>query len=399
MAERIEVLRGPASVLYGEGAIGGAVNVVPRAPNADRLEIDSQAAYGSDSTIRTAFDVGGPAGERLSYRFDVSRNTSDNWVDRGDSETLAVSGSARFEATDDLTFTLSHDYGNQQPMQHFGTPLIEGDLDERIRERNYNVADSQIHYVDKLTRLKTDWGLADGVSLRNDLYRLTTDRSWRNAESYEYDGDSGLIDRFDYLGIRHDEEQIGDRLAVGVQHTLGGRANAFALGVEANRIDLTYSHNFDLDLEEIGADTSVDPFAFDPGLFYYDVPIAPRFSTRTQQYAVFAEHRLALNERWSIVGGLRADRIDVARETADGEPVYDESFDSLGWRLGVVAELSPQLSLYGQYSSAPIRSARSSPRRRAIRASICRPPPRWRSASSRLSRTIAATGRSPSTTS
>lgn len=81
MAERIDVLRGPASVLYGEGAIGGAVNVIPRAPKTQQAQVDSHDAYGSDQTIRTAFGVGAPANDTVSYRFDVSRNAFDNRAD------------------------------------------------------------------------------------------------------------------------------------------------------------------------------------------------------------------------------------------------------------------------------------------------------------------------------
>lgn len=350
MAERIEVLRGPASVLYGEGAIGGAVNVAPRAPNTNAIEIDSFAAYGSHETIRTAFGIGGPFSDAIAYRFDVSRNASENWVDRGDSESLAVAGSVRVQAAEDLVITLSHDYGDQEPMRYFGAPLIEGGLDDRTRERNYDVADSLIHYVDNWTRLKAEWQPSEAVSFRNDAYRLTTDRSWRNAETYVYDPSTRLIDRFDYLGIRHDEEQIGDRAQMTIRHAVAGLANAVVLGAEANKIDLEYSHNFDLDLEEIGADTAVEPFAFDPGTFYYDVQTAPRYQTTTRQYAAFFEDRLAVNDRWSLVGGLRADRIEVTRNVVGDGRLYDETFDSLGWRIGAVAALTPSFSVYGQYS-------------------------------------------------
>ncbi len=48
--DRIEVLRGPASVLYGQGAIGGAVNVISKKPNSDRTEFEAEAGYGSQNS-------------------------------------------------------------------------------------------------------------------------------------------------------------------------------------------------------------------------------------------------------------------------------------------------------------------------------------------------------------
>lgn len=47
----------------------------------------------------------GPLGNGFSYRFDLSHRRSDNWVDRGESESLAVAGALRFDASDRLNFT------------------------------------------------------------------------------------------------------------------------------------------------------------------------------------------------------------------------------------------------------------------------------------------------------
>jgi iron complex outermembrane recepter protein len=72
--DRIEVLGGPSSVLYGNGAIGGVVNVVPRQPNPLRRENAVRIAGGSFTTFRGAFDSAGPIDRATSYRFDVSQN-------------------------------------------------------------------------------------------------------------------------------------------------------------------------------------------------------------------------------------------------------------------------------------------------------------------------------------
>jgi len=57
--ERIEVLRGPASVLYGEGAIGGVINVVPKKPT-DYFTNEALVAVGTDATRRFGVGSGGP---------------------------------------------------------------------------------------------------------------------------------------------------------------------------------------------------------------------------------------------------------------------------------------------------------------------------------------------------
>src|SRR4030095_8919618 len=68
MVERIEVLGGPASVLYGNGAIGGVVNVVPRKPTRRSRESSVRLAAGSFNTWRGALDTAGPIGTNTTYR-------------------------------------------------------------------------------------------------------------------------------------------------------------------------------------------------------------------------------------------------------------------------------------------------------------------------------------------
>ncbi len=82
MVERIDVLGGPASVLYGQGALGGAVNVVMRAPTA-QTHGQAEIGYGGQNSFRAAAGLGGPLTPTLGYRVDASYRRSDGYVDRG----------------------------------------------------------------------------------------------------------------------------------------------------------------------------------------------------------------------------------------------------------------------------------------------------------------------------
>lgn len=53
LAERVEVLRGPASVLYGSNAMGGVINIVTRRLDEDGVKTDFRAGYGSFNTVET----------------------------------------------------------------------------------------------------------------------------------------------------------------------------------------------------------------------------------------------------------------------------------------------------------------------------------------------------------
>lgn len=55
MAEKVEVLRGPASVLYGSNAMGGVINIVTRRQQEEGVKTNMQVGYGSYNTLQTEF--------------------------------------------------------------------------------------------------------------------------------------------------------------------------------------------------------------------------------------------------------------------------------------------------------------------------------------------------------
>ncbi len=350
-AERIEVLRGPASVMYGEGAIGGVINVVPKRPT-DYFTHEGEVAIGTDGMRRFGVGSGGPISDSVAYRVDLSGLQSDGWLDReGDFDSLALSGSLSWRATSDLKFTISHDHGVQSPLRYFGTPLINGKLDERLRDKSYNVRDSDVHYVDNFTQLKTEWTPTDWFSVRNVAYRLTTNRHWRNVESYAHNPGTGMIDRGDYIEIFHDQEQYGNRMDATFRAALGGGVkNEFVAGFDVNRIDFRHTNNSPYD-----GSSSVDPFNPDPGYFWFsDVPVSPTtpgFDSEADQYALFAENRLTLSEELSLVAGIRLDRPTVRRFDLRNGSSFEKEFSETTWRVGAVYTPVPGLALYAQYAT------------------------------------------------
>jgi iron complex outermembrane receptor protein len=375
--QRIEILSGPASVLYGQGALGGAVNVVPWQPNRDRLQAQGEAGYGSQNSWHLAAGAGGPLGGAFSFRADASYRQSDGFVDRGESDNLALSGALRFEPSDSFSLTLRDDYGDFHPSRYFGTPLIDSRLDSSIRERNYNVSDAAMHWRDNRLALTLDWKPTDTLAILNTAYRMTSNRLWRNLETYCWigaDGDCpngigygtpGNIYRADNYGIVHDQEQIGNQGNIKLSTPLGSYShNDLLVGLDVSRVTLVYSHDFGSDYQE----EEVNPRSFNPGLFLDTQGIAPRYHTRTNTIALYMEDRLKIGEGFSLVGGLRYEHNKVGRWTYlynaagtqivgetpalnDGNDAY-KTLDHTTWRVGIVYQPAPSFSLYGQVATA-----------------------------------------------
>jgi len=346
--ERIEVLRGPASVIYGEGAIGGVINVIPKQPTRGAIQNDVQAAVGTEGTRRIGVGSGGAIDGQWSYRVDASGERSDGWVERGESRNRAVSGALRLDVSPALYFKLSAANGRQEPMAYFGTPLVGGQQLEALRDENYNVEDGAIVYKDTWIDLLAHWKPDAATTVRSRLYRVVSDRHWRNTEAYVYNAQTGLVDRGDNTEIGHDQAQTGNTTDAAFKGTLFGRPNQVSLGFDVNTSSFTHTNN-----TYVGAAPSVDPFTFAPGFYSSPVPYLPRFRSDARQYAVFAEERLEVTPQWSVLAGVRYDHADVSRDNlVSSVQAFDKTFANTGWRVGTVYAITPALALYGQVARA-----------------------------------------------
>ncbi len=345
--ERIEVLGGPSSVLYGNGSIGGAVNVVPRKPNPFSREGSVRLAAGSFGTYRGAVDAAGPITPSTSYRFDVSTNRSGGWVTNNPSNSTALSGSLRRQMTPTLILTLSEDFGYQQPGEYFGTPTINGVIEASLRNVNYNVSDSEIWYRDNWTQVKLEWQPSANVRFRSGVHLLATNRHWRDAEEFVFDPSTRLIARDSYIEILHTQRQYGNRTDVTLTNRVGGKGNTLSAGFDYNFVSFQHTNN-----SPYGGVSATDLHNSTPGLFLHVDPTLPKYRTHTYQTAFFAEDRLQLTSRVSLVGGARFDRYAAERTSLVNGVVSNRTYTPPSGRGGVVFAPRTGLSLYGQVATA-----------------------------------------------
>lgn len=341
--ERIEVLGGPSSVLYGNGAIGGVVNVVPRKPNPFSRENSIRIGAGSFNTWRGAVDTAGPINASTSYRFDLSGNRSSGWVNGNSSNNLALSASVRHQFSPTVSLTVSEDFGHQRPGEYFGTPTIDGAIDESRRNVSYNVSDADIWYRDSWTQAKVEWQPAPNVRVRSGLHVLATSRHWRNVEEYFLDADTNLINRDSFIEIFHRQRQIGDRTDV----VFSSRRNTLSAGVDYNFVSFEHTNN-----SPYGGLSATDLDNTMPGTFINVAGTFPKYRTHTNHVSFFAEDRAVVTPKLSLIGGVRVDRYAVERRNLVNGTLAERTYTPGSWRGGGVYAAMPALSLYGQVATA-----------------------------------------------
>lgn len=344
--ESIEVLRGPASVLYGEGNIGAAVNYITKQPLRDRYQHEGFLTVGSYGTTLAGVGSRGPINEVLSYSAYLSGEKSNGM--RTDSAYLRKNYALALAIQPDskLRLTLSADGAKADSSRYFGTPLVNGRLDQRFKNIGFNIAEPIVNFDDQWLRAKIEYKITDNVKLRNETYLLTSKRQWRNSERYTYVPATGLVNRNGYLEILHDLKQTGNRFDATVDGAIAGMQNRFTAGFEVSRADMQHTNNAPFP----GAST-VNPFNFAPGLFLSTVATTPRSQVNQSSTAFFAENALDITPKWKLIAGLRTDRIALQSTTLQTGVTRDKTYSPVTGRLGVVWKTSDELSVYGQYAT------------------------------------------------
>jgi iron complex outermembrane receptor protein len=361
--ERIEVLKGPSSVLYGEGGIGGAINVIPKTPKYE-AERELRLTAGENGTLGLGVGLAGGLSENVAYRLDYSRQESDGWVNDGASESQMLSGSLLWDVSSDLALTARFDYGDQSPMKYFGTPLLNGDFNDDLIEANFNVGDAEVSYQDKSIRLKADWIISNDLSMQAEIFQLSANRLWKNSEFYEFDVATELVTRRDPLVIGHDMDHNGFRTNFVLANDLAGFDVRSSLGLEINNISFSRPSNFGPNNPDpIDWENDVDVAdlnAYAPGTLsdLTDAPVVLDNVSDVSQAAIFGEAQVHLNDQWSLLGGLRVEKIDTDYHRLGQTPI-DQSVNPVTGRIGAVYDFSENAALYGQYSTGATHPSNS----------------------------------------
>ncbi len=353
--ERVEVLKGPSSVLYGEGGIGGALNVIPKKPQQEHGR-DFRVTLGEDATRFVGVGLTGGLTDDLAYRLDYSSHQSNNWVRNGDSDTQMLSFALNWQVNEELGLSLRYDHGDQDDMSYYGIPVVNGDFAPGLRKANFEFSDGESRYEDRALRLKADWAISDSLAMQAEYHHLETDRLWRNAYFSELDSATGLVRRSYPWAGDHVMDHDGLRVNFALDSNLGDVDLRASLGFELNDASFERPTNFGPGNPN-GADWAtdvdfVDPNNFAPGAFadMTDSELAPDGFSELEHYALFAESQLRFTEQLAVVLALRYEDADTDYRQVSLTP-FEQSADALTGRVGAVYDIADNTVLYAQFGT------------------------------------------------
>jgi len=353
--ERVEVLRGPASVLYGQGTPSGVINMVTKRP-LDTPFHEVGVEYGTFNKKRTTFDLSGPIDDQGVYAYRVAGlfDEADGQVEHTETRRQSLSSSFTWRPDEATSLTLLGHFQKDPQGASYGSVPAWGsvlhsptgrriDVDFYDGEKNFEKSDREYyslgyafeHHVDDVwtVRQNARYLRAEGVyrSLYNSYLRADYRTSKRSTIATDVDMDAYNLDN-----------QLQAKFDTGpLQHTL-----LMGLDYQNTSTDTKagYGSGPDLDI-------------FDP---VYGAPVAtPAFTTdatsRSEQTGVYLQEQMKWDQ-WVLLLGGRYDwaSTDSTTKTLSSGAKSKSSLDSKAFtgRVGLVYLFENGLAPYASYAES-----------------------------------------------
>lgn len=378
--EAVEFLKGPASLMSGEGAAGGAINFVTKQPHTGAIRNEADFSWDSLNSFRAHYGSGGSTNvQGLDYRFDVSRSALNGFADDTNTRTLDVSGELNYRISDGLKIWGAIEYREDRGKAYWGAPLVpiafsgshattgivsgsysnRTDLgavtiDDRTFNTNYNVLDNRNVAQEVWLRGGFELKLAPDLTLKSQAYGYGAERTWFNNEIEAFDSTNNQVYRERFY-VAHSQ-----RLAGNITDLIW---DANIAGFD-NRLVTTLSSSY-LDFVRPGSATFPWDYVplVDPPRGYYGTLVTKQQTARIDNEALSFEDRLKLTRTFALIGGLRVEHIGLDRNSTDQNGLENPGFPfSKSWvpttgRIGYTWEAVPGLTFFSQYATGADISA------------------------------------------
>ena len=346
--DKIEVLKGPSSTLYGVLDPSGMVNVVTKKPQTEfgakvwsKLSAMGAGRYGQTYGMDI---TDGIKDTNLSYRFIGEYEDSDYWRNFGTNRNWTVAPSLMWsDESTELVLSYLH--------QHYLIPYDRGTI--------YDTDNNKFVDVSRRTRLDEPFSKIEGDS---DMAKISLNQElingWNLDARYAYSQDDFNADQVRTLGYnsetgvitrRADTRGYYKRKIHAVRTDVTGTVDTFS-----KRSDVLFGLSYDNEktrrakLQKGSKNTSMTIDDIEYGNIDqvdYDSSKNKEEYETINTASIYAQDQLHLNDEWIVVGGLRYQYFDIKAGQGDSENTKTDG-EALLPNAGLVWKVSPMVSLY-----------------------------------------------------
>ena len=350
--QRVEVLRGPASMLFGQGNPGGLVNFVTKRPTTETFA-EAQVEIGNFQHREVKADLGGAVpgtNENVAVRLTALGRDSDTQVDFVDNDRLYLAPAVTVQPTEDTTFTLLSHYQEDDtgstnqflPAQGTIQNNPNGDLDPDTFVGNPDFDDFNREVFS--IGYSLEHAFNDSLTLRQNVRYNNLESDSQSVFGGGLQADQRTLNRFSFK-TNDEVEGISIDTNAEAKFTTGPAEHTFLAGVGYQ------SYEFE-EIQGFGSAPTLD--IFNPN-FSGGTPAAPTFqdnTTEQDQIGIYAQDQITLYDRVVVTLGGRHDWADSEIENNLAGTITEQNDSEFTGRAGVVYRSRFGISPYVSYATS-----------------------------------------------
>lgn len=351
LLERIDLVKGPSSVLYGQANPGGLINMTTRKANGERIR-EVQTSTGSGDRAGLAFDLGDKLSDTVDWRIAGTGWRVDTQEDGQKQQRYSFAPSLRWTPTDATTITVLAIAQNEPNAGFRNFREAAGTVwdtavgrkipaDFMVSDPNYDRSTRNTKALETEVEHRLD---ADTV-LRAKARVARVDTDFRTLVWGALEADGKTISRLASGGTDDITQQ---QLDLSLEHKLrtGAAEHTFLIGIDTrySRRDYEWGQN----RTDVPAIDWTDPVY---GYSYFPLTQNADTTTNARQTGIYAQDVIAL-DRWTLSGGLRYDDFSVkVKDRMAGETNRFDDQATTG-RLGALYTFDNGIAPYISYSTS-----------------------------------------------
>ena len=358
--ERVEVLKGPAGMIFGRGGAGGVVNRVTKKPVFDRVG-EASLTLGSYDQRRGTFDYGNKLGDAAAFRINGMAEGANNFVSGVDLRRWAVNPTLTYAFSGQTSLTLDFEHLHDGRVPNRGVPSLNGaPLDAATSTFFGNAAQSSAHsYVDGLAAV-IDHDFGDGKQLKNTFRVTRYDKFYQNV--YPNGGTPATVaGTLQLAAYNNDNQRVNtfNQTDLTTRFSAGGFEHTLLTGLELGHQDSDNKRNTGFFGGATTATVSTaNPYAIATSFRQNTTDANNKVSADVA--ALYAQDQIALTKEWKLIGGLRYDYFKASLEDRRTlVPASNLARTDIGYspRAGVIWAPTAASTYYVSYSYAFLPSA------------------------------------------
>ena len=349
--ERVEVLKGPAAVLYGRGSQGGIVNRVSKLPEFGRRST-IEAQGGSDDLRSLYADLSTDPSENLSLRLNMGNMDENSFRDGVSGNRQLFAPSMSWQLTPDLNWLVQYEYSRYNRTPDRGIPGVNGRPADVGRDTTYGNDHDFIDDKAQSLRSKLTYEINDNWQLRQTLGVFKLDSDFDNTYLTSFDPKTNKVAR------QHWQQDLTTR---NVYNNLELEGGFDTFGLEHRLLTGVEISSQRRDPKLYNAATGKTPGAqpvpsldlFNPNRELRHTGSMQVFSdshTEVESRAVYVQDQLRLNDQWQLLAGLRYDTFDIESTNQLKNLTEDRDSHSTSPRFGIVWTPLQNHSFYASWS-------------------------------------------------